>query len=65
MVNQKYLNLELLFVLLFHIVAPHGTVFTKYIGNILKAYIKNENNNSKNFTKNSDASEMFPMKMTR
>ena len=37
----------------------------KYIANIIKAYIKDENNNAKNFTTFRTTSEMFPLKMMR
>ena len=49
MVNLKYTNQELIYVLLFHIEAPHCTVFNKYIPKILKVYVKDENSNGKKF----------------
>ena len=41
---QKYTYQEFLYILLFHLVAPN---LHKYIANILKAYVKDENNNDK------------------
>ena len=51
MVNQKYTYQEFLYILLFHIVALRRVCsLNKYTTNILKASVKDENNNAKNST---------------
>ena len=47
-ISQKYTGQEFSYVLLFHIVTLSYS--NKYLANILKAYAKDENNNTKNST---------------
>ena len=48
MVNQKYTSQEFLYFLLYHIVGCPLYNLNKYIDNIMKAYVKDENNNAQN-----------------
>ena len=60
MVNQKHTSQGFLYVLLFHAVAPLYNL-NNYIANILKTYVKDENNNTKNSTTFSDYIRNVPI----
>ena len=48
MVSQKYTSQDMLYVLLFLIVASHCTILHKNITKILKTLVKDENNDANN-----------------
>ena len=50
MVNQKFTSQEFLYLLLLHTEAPNYTSFTNKKLMFLEAYVKDENNHSKNST---------------